>query len=110
MLNLKFIMDVQDPFFLLYDDKGVVVRHGLYEEDTKEFQNILDNLEERFSIDVLCNEDYEIIGFKSQTEKDEIIGDAFMLFGMAKKALSHKYKFSEYPDLSSVYKMPVMAN
>ncbi len=99
-------MDSQLSCLWVYDEEGNVESYGISKEETKPFQELFDSVEKRFSIDVIYGEYYEELGFETQKEKDDLIADAFKLFGEVKRNLSDKYKIDEYPDLSMIYNTP----
>lgn len=105
MERLAMIMDAADPILVVYHEDDVPT-YGLDEEETKSFQQLLDSVSHRFSLKAICGEYYEELGFETQEEKDELIADAFRLFGEVKKHLSGKYKIDDYPDLSMLYDTP----
>jgi hypothetical protein len=105
MERLAMIIDSADPILVVYHEDDVPT-YGLPEEETKPFQELLESVEKRFGIDKVCGEYYETLGFETQQEKNELIADAFKLFGEVKKHLSDKYKIDDYPDLSMLYETP----
>ncbi len=105
MERLAMIMDAADPILVVYHEDDVPT-YGLAKEETEAFQQMLESVEDRFSVDAICGEYYETLGFETQQEKDELIADAFKLFGEVKKHLSKKYKIDDYPDLSMLYNTP----
>lgn len=105
MERLAMIMDAADPILVVYHEDDVPT-YGLAKEETEAFQQMLESVEDRFSVDAICGEYYETLGFETQQEKDELIADAFKLFGEVKKHLSKKYKIDDYPDLSMLYDTP----
>lgn len=105
MERLAMIMDSADPIFVIYHEDDIPT-YGLDEEETKPFKELLDSVEKRFSIEAMCGEYHEELGFETQKEKDDLIADAFKLFGEVKRHLSNKYKVDDYPDLSMLYDTP----
>ena len=105
MERLAMVIDAADPILIVYHEDDIPT-YGLDEEETKPFQQLLDSVEERFSVNAICGEYYETLGFETQQEKDELIADAFKLFGEVKKHLSGKYKIDDYPDLTMLYNTP----
>lgn len=105
MERLAMVIDSADPILIVYHEDDIPT-YGLDEEETKPFQQLLDSVEERFSVNAICGEYYEELGFETQQEKDELIADAFKLFGEVKRHLSGKYKIDDYPDLSMLYETP----
>ena len=105
MERLAMVIDAADPILIVYHEDDIPT-HGLDEEETKPFQQLLDSVEERFSVNAICGEYYETLGFETQQEKDELIADAFKLFGEVKRHLSGKYKIDDYPDLTMLYETP----
>lgn len=105
MERLAMIMDSADPILVVYHNDDIPT-YGLPQSETKEFQELLDSVETRFSVDAMCGEYYEELGFETQQDKDDLIADAFKLFGLVKKHLSKKYKVDDYPDLSMIYETP----
>ena len=105
MERLAMVIDAADPILIVYHEDDIPT-YGLDEEETKPFQQLLDSVEERFSVNAICGEYYETLGFETQQEKDELIADAFKLFGEVKRHLSGKYKIDDYPDLSMLYDTP----
>ena len=105
MERLAMVIDAADPILIVYHEDDIPT-YGLDEEETKPFQQLLDSVEERFSVNAICGEYYETLGFETQQEKDELIADAFKLFGEVKKHLSSKYKIDDYPDLTMLYETP----
>lgn len=99
-------MDSQLSCLWVYDEAGNVESYGISKEETKPFEALFESVEKRFGIDKVCGEYYETLGFETQQEKDELIADAFKLFGEVKKHLSSKYKIDDYPDLSMLYDTP----
>ena len=105
MERLAMVIDAADPILIVYHEDDIPT-YGLDEEETKPFQQLLDSVEERFSVNAICGEYYETLGFETQQEKDELIADAFKLFGEVKRHLSGKYKIVDYPDLTMLYETP----
>ncbi len=105
MERLAMVIDAADPILIVYHEDDIPT-YGLDEEETKPFQQLLDSVEERFSVNAICGEYYETLGFETQQEKDELIADAFKLFGEVKRHLSGKYKIDDYPDLTMLYETP----
>ena len=105
MERLAMVIDAADPILIVYHEDDIPT-YGLDEEETKPFQQLLDSVEERFSVNAICGEYYETLGFETQQEKDELIADAFKLFGEVKRHLSSKYKIDDYPDLPMLYETP----
>ncbi|MGN1072825.1 MAG: hypothetical protein ACI4VB_08950 [Bradymonadia bacterium] len=105
MERLAMVIDSADPILIVYHEDDIPT-YGLDEEETKPFQQLLDSVEERFSVNAICGEYYETLGFETQQEKDELIADAFKLFGEVKRHLSGKYKIDDYPDLTMLYETP----
>ena len=105
MERLAMVIDAADPILIVYHEDDIPT-YGLDEEETKPFQQLLDSVEERFSVNAICGEYYETLGFETQQEKDELIADAFKLFGEVKRHLSGKYKIDDYPDLTMLYEPP----
>lgn len=105
MERLAMVIDSADPILIVYHEDDIPT-YGLDEEETKPFQQLLDSVEERFSVNAICGEYYETLGFETQQEKDDLIADAFKLFGEVKKHLSSKYKIDDYPDLTMLYETP----
>lgn len=105
MKRLAMVIDAADPILVVYHEDNTQT-YGLAKEETKPFQQILDSVEERFGVNAICGEYHETLGFETQQEKDDLIADAFKLFGEVKKHLSSKYKIDEPPDLSMLYKTP----
>ena len=105
MERLAMVIDSADPILIVYHEDDIPT-YGLDEEETKPFQQLLDSVEERFSVNAICGEYYETLGFETQQEKDELIADAFKLFGEVKRHLSGKYKIDDYPDLTMLYEPP----
>lgn len=105
MERLALIMDSAEPILVVYHE-GEIPTYGLTKNETKPFQELLESVEVRFSINAILGEYYEELGFETQQEKDELIADAFKLFGEVKKHLSNKYKIDDYPDLSRLYDTP----
>lgn len=106
MKRLAMVMDSQLPCLWVYDKKGNVESYGLSKKETEPFQELMESVEKRFSIEAMCGEYYEDLGFETQQDKDDLIADAFKLFGLVKKFLSKKYKVDDSPDLSMVYNTP----
>ncbi len=106
MKRLAMTMDSQLSCLWVYDEEGNVESYGLSKEETKPFQKLIGSVEKRFSLDAICGEYYETLGFETQKEKDDLIADAFKLFGEVKRHLSNKYKVDDYPDLSMLYDTP----
>lgn len=105
MDRLALVMDSADPILVVYHDNDIPT-YGLPKSETAPFQEILDSVERRFGINAMLGEYYEELGFETQQEKDELIADAFKLFGEVKRHLSGKYKIDDYPDLSMLYDTP----
>ena len=105
MERLAMGIEAADPILIVYHEDDIPT-YGLDEEETKPFQQLLDSVEERFSVNAICGEYYETLGFETQQEKDELIADAFKLFGEVKRHLSGKYKIDDYPDLTMLYETP----
>ena len=98
--------DTTPPWLWVYDEKGEFYDAGLPEIETKAFQELLDSVKARYTCEPLCGEYYETLGFETQQEKDQLIADAFKLFGEVKKHLSDKYEIDDDPDLSMLYETP----
>ena len=105
MERLAMVIDAADPILIVYHEDDIPT-YGLDEEETKPFQQLLDSVEERFSVNAICGEYYETLGFETQQEKDGLIADACKLFGEVKRHLSGKYKIDDYPDLTMLYETP----
>ena len=105
MERLAMVIDAADPILIVYHEDDIPT-YGLDEEETKPFQQQLASVEERFSVNAICGEYCETLGFETQQEKDELIADAFKLFGEVKRHLSGKYKIDDYPDLTMLYETP----
>lgn len=99
-------MDSQLSCLWVYDEEGNVESYGISKEETKPFQALFDSVEKRCSLEAICGEYYETLGFETQQDKDNLIADAFKLFGEVKRYLSQKYKVDDYPDLSMIYNTP----
>lgn len=106
MKRLAMTMDSQLSCLWVYDEAGNVESYGISKEETKPFEALFESVERRFALDKVCGEYYEELGFETQQEKDELIADAFKLFGEVKRHLSGKYKIDDYPDLTMLYEPP----
>ena len=106
MKRLAMTMDSQLSCLWVYDEAGNVESYGISKEETKPFEALFESVERRFALDKVCGEYYETLGFETQQEKDELIADAFKLFGEVKRHLSGKYKIDDYPDLTMLYETP----
>lgn len=106
MQRLAMRMDSQLSCLWVYDENENIISYGLPEEETKSFKELLESVEKRFSVEAMCGEYYEELGFENQQEKDELIADAFKLLDEVKKHLSDRYRIDEKPDLSMVYDTP----
>jgi hypothetical protein len=106
MKKLVMMPDTTAPWLWVYDEKGEFYDAGLSETETKAFQSLLDSVESRYTCEALCGEYYETLGFETQEEKDELIADAFKLFGEVKRNLSDRYEIDDYPDLTELINTP----
>ena len=65
MERLAMVIDAADPILIVYHEDDIPT-YGLDEEETKPFQQLLDSVEERFSVNAICGEYYEELGFETQ--------------------------------------------